>query len=113
MIGAGKNGPPGKYERWLSSASSGSVGLAMITDRNMNIGSHVWRVTPTYNVGLLPQYASSCNAFMYDAGEPRPSGVVSAVGSLFPHGTKANVTAYGSGRGPSAIVPATNLGFSL
>ncbi|MED6195009.1 hypothetical protein PIB30_034034 [Stylosanthes scabra] len=33
MIGAGKNGPPGKYERWLSSASSGSVGLAMITDR--------------------------------------------------------------------------------
>ncbi|MED6149221.1 hypothetical protein PIB30_060375 [Stylosanthes scabra] len=26
MIGAGKNGPPGKYERWLSSASSGSVG---------------------------------------------------------------------------------------
>ncbi|MED6201362.1 hypothetical protein PIB30_094204 [Stylosanthes scabra] len=33
MIGAGKNGPPGKYERWLFSASSGSVGLAMITDR--------------------------------------------------------------------------------
>ncbi|MED6214161.1 hypothetical protein PIB30_100204, partial [Stylosanthes scabra] len=30
---AGKNGPPGKYERWLSSASSGSVELAMITDR--------------------------------------------------------------------------------
>ncbi|MED6148078.1 hypothetical protein PIB30_049807 [Stylosanthes scabra] len=28
-----KNGPPGKYERWLSNASSGSVGLAMITDR--------------------------------------------------------------------------------
>ncbi|MED6200735.1 hypothetical protein PIB30_088217 [Stylosanthes scabra] len=27
MIGAGKNGPPGKYERWLSSASSGSVGI--------------------------------------------------------------------------------------
>ncbi|MED6162711.1 hypothetical protein PIB30_073149 [Stylosanthes scabra] len=25
MIGAGKNGPPGKYERWLSSASFGSV----------------------------------------------------------------------------------------
>ncbi|MED6125287.1 hypothetical protein PIB30_067164 [Stylosanthes scabra] len=33
MIGAGKNGPPGKYERWLSSGSSGSVGLAMIADR--------------------------------------------------------------------------------
>ncbi|MED6205631.1 hypothetical protein PIB30_019378 [Stylosanthes scabra] len=34
MIGAGKNGPPGKYERWLSSASSRSVRLAMITDRS-------------------------------------------------------------------------------
>ncbi|MED6208156.1 hypothetical protein PIB30_042556 [Stylosanthes scabra] len=33
MIGAGKNAPPGKYERWLSSASSGSVGLAIISDR--------------------------------------------------------------------------------
>ncbi|MED6225335.1 hypothetical protein PIB30_092722 [Stylosanthes scabra] len=32
----------------------------------MNIGSHVWRVTPTYNVGLLPQYASSYQAFTYD-----------------------------------------------
>ncbi|MED6115802.1 hypothetical protein PIB30_094206 [Stylosanthes scabra] len=42
MIGAGKNGPPGKYERWLSSASSGSVGLAMITDRG-------WRFIRTEN----------------------------------------------------------------
>ncbi|MED6220543.1 hypothetical protein PIB30_045799 [Stylosanthes scabra] len=42
MIGAGKNGPPGKYERWLSIASSGSVGLAMITDR-------VWRSFRTEN----------------------------------------------------------------
>ncbi|MED6210556.1 hypothetical protein PIB30_065191 [Stylosanthes scabra] len=42
MIGAGKNGPPRKYERWLSSASSGSVGLAMITDR-------VWRSFRTEN----------------------------------------------------------------
>ncbi|MED6124082.1 hypothetical protein PIB30_055740 [Stylosanthes scabra] len=42
MIGAGKNGPPGKYERWLSSASSGSVGLAMITDRS-------WRFIRTEN----------------------------------------------------------------
>ncbi|MED6165625.1 hypothetical protein PIB30_101391 [Stylosanthes scabra] len=42
MIGAGKNGPPGKYERWLFSASSGSVGLAMITDR-------VWRSFRTEN----------------------------------------------------------------
>ncbi|MED6158649.1 hypothetical protein PIB30_034706 [Stylosanthes scabra] len=42
MIGAGKNGPPRKYERWLSSASSGSVRLAMITDR-------VWRSFRTEN----------------------------------------------------------------
>ncbi|MED6176903.1 hypothetical protein PIB30_092796 [Stylosanthes scabra] len=42
MIGAGKNGPPGKYERWLSSASSGSVGLAMITDQG-------WRFIRTEN----------------------------------------------------------------
>ncbi|MED6112027.1 hypothetical protein PIB30_057866 [Stylosanthes scabra] len=42
MIGAGKNGPPGKYERWLSSASSGSVGLAMITDR---VQVQAWKVS--------------------------------------------------------------------
>ncbi|MED6184218.1 hypothetical protein PIB30_045320 [Stylosanthes scabra] len=41
MIRAGKNGPPGKYERWLSSASSGSVGLAMITDR---VQVQAWKV---------------------------------------------------------------------
>ncbi|MED6188645.1 hypothetical protein PIB30_087856, partial [Stylosanthes scabra] len=41
MIEAGKNGPPGKYERWLSSASSGSVGLAMITDR---VQVRAWKV---------------------------------------------------------------------
>ncbi|MED6182972.1 hypothetical protein PIB30_033686 [Stylosanthes scabra] len=27
MIGAGKNGPPGKYERWLSGASTGPVDI--------------------------------------------------------------------------------------
>ncbi|MED6162538.1 hypothetical protein PIB30_071401 [Stylosanthes scabra] len=42
MIGAGKNGPPGKYERWLSSASSGSIGLAMITDR---VQVQAWKVS--------------------------------------------------------------------
>ncbi|MED6209405.1 hypothetical protein PIB30_054348 [Stylosanthes scabra] len=42
MIGVGKNGPPGKYERWLSSASSGSVGLAMITDR---VQVQAWKVS--------------------------------------------------------------------
>ncbi|MED6220228.1 hypothetical protein PIB30_042879 [Stylosanthes scabra] len=41
MIGAGKNGPLGKYERWLSSASSGSVGFAMITDR---VQVQAWKV---------------------------------------------------------------------
>ncbi|MED6107072.1 hypothetical protein PIB30_010519 [Stylosanthes scabra] len=41
-IGAGKNGPSEKYERRLSSASSGSVGLAMITD-------WVWRSFRTKN----------------------------------------------------------------
>ncbi|MED6134730.1 hypothetical protein PIB30_039732 [Stylosanthes scabra] len=43
-------------------------------------------------------------------GNSGPSGVVSTVESLFPRGTKANVAAYGSGRGPPAIVSATNLG---
>ncbi|MED6116580.1 hypothetical protein PIB30_101551 [Stylosanthes scabra] len=28
MIGAGKNGPPGKYKRWLSGASTGPVGFS-------------------------------------------------------------------------------------
>ncbi|MED6185983.1 hypothetical protein PIB30_062384, partial [Stylosanthes scabra] len=43
-IGARKNGPPGKYERWLSSASSGSVGLAMITDRTFQVQVQAWKV---------------------------------------------------------------------
>ncbi|MED6221312.1 hypothetical protein PIB30_053254, partial [Stylosanthes scabra] len=38
-------------------------------------------------------------------GNSGPSGVVSAMGSLFPHGTKANVAAYGSGRGASCQRP--------
>ncbi|MED6185911.1 hypothetical protein PIB30_061720 [Stylosanthes scabra] len=38
-------------------------------------------------------------------GNSGPSGVVSAVGLLFPHGTKANVAAYGSGRGTSCHRP--------
>ncbi|MED6208160.1 hypothetical protein PIB30_042560 [Stylosanthes scabra] len=42
MIGAGKNAPPGKYERCLSSASSGSVGLAIITDR---VQVQAWKVS--------------------------------------------------------------------
>ncbi|MED6174788.1 hypothetical protein PIB30_072301 [Stylosanthes scabra] len=45
MIGAGKNGPPRKYERWLSSASSGSVGLAMITDRTFQVQVQAWKVS--------------------------------------------------------------------
>ncbi|MED6108113.1 hypothetical protein PIB30_020383 [Stylosanthes scabra] len=38
-------------------------------------------------------------------GNSGPSGVVSSVGSLFPRGTKANVAAYGSGRGASCHRP--------
>ncbi|MED6209295.1 hypothetical protein PIB30_053308 [Stylosanthes scabra] len=45
MIGAEKNGPPGKYERWLSSASSGSVGLALITDRTFQVQVQAWKVS--------------------------------------------------------------------
>ncbi|MED6212874.1 hypothetical protein PIB30_087604 [Stylosanthes scabra] len=52
------NDPPGKYERWLSSASSGSVELAMTTDRapvtnaqalasKAFINSHLRQATPS------------------------------------------------------------------
>ncbi|MED6148355.1 hypothetical protein PIB30_052493 [Stylosanthes scabra] len=51
MIGAGKNGPPGKYERGLSNANSGSVGLAMITDR-------VWRSFRTENPWVGDSHSS-------------------------------------------------------
>ncbi|MED6168937.1 hypothetical protein PIB30_016420 [Stylosanthes scabra] len=66
MIGAGKNGPPGKYERWLSSASSGSVGLAMITDR-------VWRSFRTEN----PWVGDSHSVYLSDF-----SGTGSMLGKL-------------------------------
>ncbi|MED6111137.1 hypothetical protein PIB30_049712 [Stylosanthes scabra] len=59
-----------------------------------------------------PRSRGACVANDSAYGNSGPSGVVSAVGSLFPRGTKTNVAAYGSGRGPSAIVPATNLGYS-
>ncbi|MED6175752.1 hypothetical protein PIB30_081332 [Stylosanthes scabra] len=42
-----------------------------------------------------PRGASGANDSAY--GDSGPSGVVSAVGSLLPRGTKANVAAYGSG----------------
>ncbi|MED6164713.1 hypothetical protein PIB30_092807 [Stylosanthes scabra] len=42
-------------------------------------------------------------------GNSGPSGVVSAVGSLFPRGTKANVAAHGSGRGAFGSSPGYQL----
>ncbi|MED6120310.1 hypothetical protein PIB30_019633 [Stylosanthes scabra] len=56
-----------------------------------------------------PRYRGACGANDSAYGDSGPSGVVSAVGSLFPRGTKANVAAYGSGRGPPANDLATNL----
>ncbi|MED6132350.1 hypothetical protein PIB30_018188 [Stylosanthes scabra] len=56
MIGAGKNGPPGKYERWLSSASSRSVGLAMITDR-------VWLSFRTENAWVGDSHSACLSDF--------------------------------------------------
>ncbi|MED6132590.1 hypothetical protein PIB30_020417 [Stylosanthes scabra] len=49
-----------------------------------------------------PRSRGACGANDSAYGNSGPSGVVSAVGSLFPRGTKANVVAYGSGRGPPA-----------
>ncbi|MED6198664.1 hypothetical protein PIB30_068646 [Stylosanthes scabra] len=57
-----------------------------------------------------PRSRGACEANNSAYDNSGPSGVVSAVGSLFPRGTKANVVVYGSGRGPPANVPATNLG---
>ncbi|MED6221403.1 hypothetical protein PIB30_054305 [Stylosanthes scabra] len=42
MIGAGKNGLPGKYERWLSSASSGSVGLFRYRFKLGKLAKYPW-----------------------------------------------------------------------
>ncbi|MED6219866.1 hypothetical protein PIB30_039716 [Stylosanthes scabra] len=54
MIGAGKNGPPGKYERWLSSASSRLVGLAMITDR---VQVQAWKVSEaSVKISVCPAF---------------------------------------------------------
>ncbi|MED6197281.1 hypothetical protein PIB30_055253 [Stylosanthes scabra] len=49
----------------------------------------------------------ACGANDSAYGNSGPSGVVSVVGSLFPRGTKANVAAYGSGRGllPTSRLP--------
>ncbi|MED6214020.1 hypothetical protein PIB30_098937, partial [Stylosanthes scabra] len=52
-----------------------------------------------------PRSRGACEANDSAYGNSGPSGVVSAVGSLFPRGTKANVAAYGSGRGASCQRP--------
>ncbi|MED6218750.1 hypothetical protein PIB30_029460 [Stylosanthes scabra] len=46
-----------------------------------------------------PRSREACEANDSASGNSGPSGVVSAVGSLSPHGRKANVAAYGSGTG--------------
>ncbi|MED6177598.1 hypothetical protein PIB30_099691, partial [Stylosanthes scabra] len=48
-----------------------------------------------------PRSRGACEANDSAYGNSGLSGVVSAMGSLFPHGRKANVAAYGSGRGAS------------
>ncbi|MED6124078.1 hypothetical protein PIB30_055736, partial [Stylosanthes scabra] len=52
-----------------------------------------------------PRSRGACGANDWAYGTSGPSRVVSAVGALFPHGTKANVAAYGSGRGASCQRP--------
>ncbi|MED6152780.1 hypothetical protein PIB30_095269, partial [Stylosanthes scabra] len=57
------------------------------------------------NKNREPRSRGACEANDSAYGNSGPSGVVSAVGSLFPCGTKANVAAYGSGRGASCQRP--------
>ncbi|MED6111279.1 hypothetical protein PIB30_051049 [Stylosanthes scabra] len=52
-----------------------------------------------------PRSRGACKANDSAYGNSGPSGVVSAVGSLFPRGTKANVAPYGSGRGAFCYRP--------
>ncbi|MED6142527.1 hypothetical protein PIB30_114668, partial [Stylosanthes scabra] len=52
-----------------------------------------------------PRSRGTCGANDSAYSDSGPSGVVSAMGSLFPRGTKANVAAYGSGRGASCQRP--------
>ncbi|MED6174991.1 hypothetical protein PIB30_074237 [Stylosanthes scabra] len=57
------------------------------------------------NKNREPRSRGACEANDLAYGNIGPSGVVSAVGSLFPRGTKANIAAYGSGRGASCQRP--------
>ncbi|MED6161265.1 hypothetical protein PIB30_059133 [Stylosanthes scabra] len=52
-----------------------------------------------------PRSRGACRANDSAYGNSGPSGVVSAVGSLFPRGAKTNVAAHGSGRGASCQRP--------
>ncbi|MED6147279.1 hypothetical protein PIB30_042666 [Stylosanthes scabra] len=66
-------------------------------------GSRVCIELGVQNRELRSRGACEANDSAY--GNSGPSGVVSAVGSLFSRGTKANVAAYGSGRGASCHRP--------
>ncbi|MED6127130.1 hypothetical protein PIB30_085168 [Stylosanthes scabra] len=57
------------------------------------------------NKNREPRSRGACEANDSAYGNSGPSGVVSAVGSLFPRGTKVNVAAYGSGSGASCQRP--------
>ncbi|MED6200253.1 hypothetical protein PIB30_083304 [Stylosanthes scabra] len=70
MIGAGKNGPPGKYERWLSGASTGPV------DIRVKHGELVPYWEPHEFVVLTPLLSKSfrCRTLMAAPGRGRGRG---------------------------------------
>ncbi|MED6184022.1 hypothetical protein PIB30_043355 [Stylosanthes scabra] len=74
-----------------------SLDLKQSNDRSLLPAS---RFCPRWN-----RSRGACVANDSTYGNSGPSGVVSAVGSLFPRGAKANVAAYSSGRGASCQRP--------
>ncbi|MED6109063.1 hypothetical protein PIB30_030148 [Stylosanthes scabra] len=73
--------------------------------KNEVVTSHVCFHPCLQNYNREPKSRGACGANDSAYGNSGPSGVVSAVGSLFPRGTKANVAAYGSDRGASCQCP--------
>ncbi|MED6170114.1 hypothetical protein PIB30_027714 [Stylosanthes scabra] len=69
--------------------------------KNEVVTSHVCFHPCLQNYNREPRSRGACGANGSAYGNSGPLGVVSAMGSLFPRGTKANVAAYGSGRGAS------------
>ncbi|MED6171613.1 hypothetical protein PIB30_042286 [Stylosanthes scabra] len=60
-----------------------------------DIDTNCWRYSSNPRSVQLGRSRGACEANDSAYGNSGPSGVVSDVGSLFPHGTKANVAAYG------------------